>query len=213
MQNNSLTISYIIQNTRIVSIMFAIVFAWQAISCSDPIPFTKRYYSKEDLPTVSIDNLISTYTENGRVNVRLQAEIAERFDGIVEPYIDFKKGLSLIIYDKFGKIETTMTADKVIYYDLKKTWEATGNVTISNIRGDVLKTQKLYGDDKERKIFTDKYVKITKNDGTVIYGKTGFESNTDFTVYQFKDVSGRIFFREGNSSDDSLAVGNTTPSN
>jgi LPS export ABC transporter protein LptC len=162
-----------------------------------------RVNSKEELPTVSIENLKTTYTEEGKIVGKLQAQLAEQFDGIVEPYVEFKKGISIVLYDKENKIKTSMIADKAKYYQNKKTWEATGNVVISNIDGDVLRTEKLYGDDKEKKIFTDQFFQIAQSNGTILNGKSGFESNTEFTIYQFLDVSGNIFFHEEFTSDDS----------
>jgi hypothetical protein len=43
---------------------------------------------------------------------------------------------------------------------------------------------------KLKKIYTDKLVNIKDEDGFEITGKGGFESNLDFTVYRFTDVSG-----------------------
>jgi LPS export ABC transporter protein LptC len=170
-------------------------------SCSDKIPLVNRINSKEDLPTVSIENLKTTYTEEGKVKGKLQAQLAEHYEGIVEPYVDFKKGLSIVLYNKENKIETSLTADRAIWYEAKHTWEATGNVVISNMNGDILRTEKLYGDEKEKKIFTDQFVQITKSNGSVVNGKSGFESNTEFTIYKFIDVSGKIFFREEFNAD------------
>lgn len=174
------------------------------LSCTDKIPMVNRINSKEELPTITIDNLKSTYTENGKIKGKLQAQLAEQFEGIVEPYVDFKKGISIVLYNAENKIETSMIADRAIYYQSKKTWEAIGNVVISNINGDILRTEKLYGDEKEKKIFTDEPVQITKSDGTLINGKAGFESNTEFTIYKFIDVSGKIFFREEFNAEDDI---------
>ena len=173
-------------------------------ACSDKMPLVNRINSKEDLPAISIENLKTTYTEDGRIKGKLQARLTEHFDGIVEPYIQFNQGVSIVMYNKENAIETSMIADKAIYYQTKKTWEATGNVVISNINGDVLRTNKLYGDDKEKKIFTNEFVQITKRDGSVVNGRQGFESNTEFTIYKFLDVDGKIFFREEFNTQDDL---------
>jgi LPS export ABC transporter protein LptC len=157
--------------------------------------------SKDDLPAASIENLKTTYTEQGYIKGKLQAQLAEKFESVTEPYIDFKKGLSIVIYDKNNKIETSLTADKARYFNNKKTWEASGNVVISNLNGDIMTTDKLYGDDTQNKIFTNALVKITKSDGTVLYSKAGFESNTEFTIYKFIDVSG-IIMSKGFSDDE-----------
>jgi len=166
------------------------------IACSDTLPIKKGIISKDDLPSVSIKNLKTSYTEQGRIKAKIQAELLQKFEGIVEPYWDFPKGINVLQFNKDGIIEASLSANRFIYYQSKETWEAIGNVVFSNIKGEILQTEKLYGDQKEKKIFTDQFVKITRADGTIIKGEKGFESNTEFTVYQFIDVSGKITFKE-----------------
>ena len=165
-------------------------------SCSDDIPIVKRISSKEDLPTISIENLNSSYTENGKIKGKLKTPLLNNFDGIEDPYMKFPKGVSIVLYDKEGKTESSMSANYAIYHTKKRLWEAVGNVVMTNIEGDVLKTEKLYGNENEKKIYTDEFVNITKADGTVIKGAKGFESNTEFTIYKFFNVSGKIFIHD-----------------
>ncbi|MDF1549676.1 MAG: LPS export ABC transporter periplasmic protein LptC [Bacteroidales bacterium] len=173
-----------------------IVSAAMLFSCSEELPVLNTFDGGGDIPTVTIENMRTTYTENGKNKGKLQANLVKSYDDAIEPYMEFPKGISIVMFDENDKIETSMTANKAIYYRSKRTWEAMGNVVISNINGDILKTQKLFGDDNEKKIFTNELVQITKSDGTVINGKGGFESNIEFTIYQFIDVNGRIFFRD-----------------
>ena len=172
-----------------------LISAAMLFSCTEELPVIKQFGDGEDFPTVTVENLRSTYTEEGKIKGKLQANIAKNYDGAIEPYIEFPDGISIVIY-KENKIETSLTANKAIYYQSKKTWEAIGSVVISNINGDVLRTEKLYGDDKEKKIFTNEPVHITKIDGTVLNPKSGFESNSAFTIYDFFNVDGKIYFRD-----------------
>ncbi len=165
-------------------------------SCSDDIPKINRITSKEDLPTIAIDNIESSFTEKGRIKGILKAKRMEVYNDVVEPFTKFPKGISIVFFDKDGNLESSMTAKYAIYYDKKQTWEAVGNVVMSNIKGDILKTSHLYGDEKKQKIYTDKLVRITKSNGSVIVADSGFESNTNFTIYKFIDVSGRIAVKD-----------------
>ena len=183
--------------------------AWLALlssamlfSCSEELPVINQFESEEEIPTVTLENVSITYTEHGYNKGILQANLLQTYDGAIEPYYDFPNGISIVLYSEEKVIETSMTANKAIYYQEKKSWEATGNVVISNINGDILRTEKLYGDDNDKKIFTNQLVKITKADGTSINGESGFESNIEFTIYKFIDVNGRIFFREEFAGDE-----------
>ncbi len=166
------------------------------IACSDELPKINRITSKEDLPSVAIDNIESSFTEEGRLKGILKAKRMEVYDDVVEPYTKFPKGISIVFFDKNGNLESSMTAKYAIYYDKKQTWEAIGDVVMSNIKGDVLKTNHLYGDEKKQKIYTDELVRITKSNGSVIVADSGFESNSSFTIYKFIDVSGRIAVKD-----------------
>ena len=174
---------------QIVGIFFIIFILF---SCSDELPKINRISSKEDLPTITVENLKSTFSEDGRIKGILKAKRMEVYDDVVEPHTKFPEGISIVFFDKEGNLESSMTAKYAIYYDEKQTWEAIGNVVLSNIKGDVLKTEHLYGDEKNKKIYTDQLVRITKANGSIIVADSGFESNTSFTIYKFIDVSGRI---------------------
>jgi len=173
-----------------------LITAAMLFSCSEELPIINQFETEEEVPTVTLENVRITYTEKGYNKGILQANLLQTFDGAIEPYYDFPKGISIVMYNEENVIETSMTANRAIYYQEKKSWEAIGNVVISNISGDILRTEKLYGDDNEKKIFTNELVKITKSDGTTINGESGFESNIGFTIYKFIDVNGKIFFKD-----------------
>ena len=171
-----------------------LLLAAMLFSCSEELPVINQFESAEEIPTVTLENAHITYTEKGLTKGKLQAPILQTFDGAIEPYTDFPNGISIVMYNEEGIIETSMTANRAIYYQSKKSWEAIGNVVIANINGDILRTEKLYGDDKEKKIFTNEFVEITRKDGSVVKGESGFESNMGFTIYKFIDVSDSRFF-------------------
>ena len=165
-------------------------------SCSDDIPKISRITSKEDLPNVAIDGFKTSFTENGKIKGKMKAKRLEQYEDVVEPHTKFPKGISIVFFDETGALESSMTAKYAIYYTKKETWEAMGNVVYSNIKGDILKTEHLYGDEKQQKIYTDQFVKITSANGNVVNGANGFESNSEFTIYKFINVSGRIAVQE-----------------
>ena len=183
-----------VKNTLLLFLFLTVV------SCSDELPKINRITSKEDLPTVAVDNIKSIFSEDGKIKGILKAKRMEVYDDVVEPFTKFPQGISIVFFDKSGNMESSMTAKYAVYYDQKQTWEAIGNVVMSNIKGDVLRTEHLYGDEKNQKIYTDELVRITKSNGSVIVADQGFESNTSFTIYKFIDVSGKIAVKNEFSS-------------
>ncbi|HIN39145.1 MAG TPA: LPS export ABC transporter periplasmic protein LptC, partial [Flavobacteriales bacterium] len=81
-------------------------------------------------------------------------------------------------------------ANYAISYEKKGTMEAKGNVVLINEIGEKLNTEYLIWNQKEAKIFSDKFVKITTKD-EIIMGE-GFESNESFTNFKIHHIKGTI---------------------
>ncbi len=165
-------------------------------SCNEPLPVINKYESLDEIPTITANNVNMTYTKKGYLQGRLLADQFQSFDGSAEPHTDFPKGIKIILYDIEHKVKAEMQADSAIYYNDKRSWVATGNVIVKNVNGSILTTEKLYGDENEKKIFTNKLVTVTQADGSTNTGKKGFESNTEFTIYKFLDGNALIYVRE-----------------
>jgi lipopolysaccharide assembly outer membrane protein LptD (OstA) len=114
-------------------------------------------------------------------------------------YSLFPEGLNVKFFDRAGRLHSSLVADYAVYMDDKGFGKATGNVILTNINGSVLQTEELFIDEPNEKIYAVKSVNITDKDGFEITGKGGFESNLDFTVYRFKDVSGEKILKEGDN--------------
>lgn len=126
-------------------------------------------------------------TDSGRRIAQINSPLMERYAG-KEPYIEMRKGLQGLFFDKMGVKQNQLDANYGISYEKTKVIEVRNNVRLENVKGDKLTTEKLTWDQASKKIYTDQFVKIaTANE--VIYGH-GFESNENFTVY-------RIFKTEG----------------
>jgi hypothetical protein len=65
---------------------------------------------------------------------------------------------------------------------------AKNDVILVNVKGDTLRTEELFWDETEQKIYSNQSVRITTPD-ELILGK-GFESNLDFTRYKIHQISG-----------------------
>jgi hypothetical protein len=60
---------------------------------------------------------------------------------------------------------------------------------LRNDRGERLQGPELIWDERSKEIYTDRFVKITRADGSVIYSY-GFKSNEAFTRYELHSVTG-----------------------
>ena len=111
----------------------------------------------------------------------------ERYAG-KEPYIEMRKGLQGLFFDKLGVKQNQLDANYGISYEKTKVIEVRNDVRLENVKGDKLKTEKLIWDQASKKIYTDQFVKITTpNEEIQGYG---FESNETFTVYRIYKTVG-----------------------
>ncbi|NPA67462.1 MAG: LPS export ABC transporter periplasmic protein LptC [Chlorobi bacterium] len=185
------------------------------VSCENDMAEIRAFTNPKKLPDITVKNLKSQYSVNGQMQTVLTTPLAIRYTNPQKDYTIFPKGLTLVFYDKNMNIHSSLRADKGIYYEKKKFAKASGNVILTNVKGSILRTEELFLDEKEEKIYSVKPVNIVDKSGFEITGKGGFESNMDFTVYKFTDVSGKIIkeddsdFLEGNEDEATLRKENT----
>ncbi len=166
-------------------------------SCTDELPVINKLENLDEIPSITAVNIEMSYTKKGYLQGRLFAKKFQTFDDVAEPHTDFPEGIKIVLYnEEDNKIKAEMVADSAIYYQTKNSWVAMSNVVIKNINGTTLTTETLYGDEKEKKIFTNKLVNITQADGNKTTGKQGFESNTEFTIYKFINSNAEIYLKE-----------------
>lgn len=148
-----------------------------------------------ELPTVTARNIELTYTDSGQIAMKSFSPELQAFNAGDEPYILFPKGAKATFY-KNGKPDSHLSSNWAKYYKGRKLWEAKYRVTMINEKKDTLRTEHLFCDETREVIYTEKFVQITDAQGWVISGENGFESNIDFTEYEFKKVRGRFYLGE-----------------
>ena len=72
--------------------------------------------------------------------------------------------------------------------------EAKGDVVFINEVGEKLNTEHLIWNQKEERIYSEEFVKITTAD-EIIWGE-GFESNQSFTNFKIKHIKGTILVED-----------------
>ena len=112
-------------------------------------------------------------------------------------YLEFPQGIELIKYDSEKKVISSITADYARQYIKEKKWEAKNNVIATNAQGDTLKTEHLFWEEKEEKIYTEEFVKIIRTD-QIITG-IGFQSDQSLENWKIKNPKGTIYVSMDNS--------------
>ncbi len=151
------------------------------------------------------DSLISTRLYNTKFNIKdsgydkvvVRSPLVEMYELIDTPFSVFPKGLELNFYKKGVDTPGYLRASYALVIEKKKWYEARGNVIIVNQDGDSLKTQKLFWNQKTRKIYTPDTTTIIRQDGTFLKSYNGMDASDDFKTFTFyNNNQGRIFVKD-----------------
>ena len=142
--------------------------AFVVYSCKGKLPEAESLIL-EDTPVQTVDNMFIIHSENGKIQLRMEADLMERYERDTVSYELFPKGFAVYGYTDNELLETEIVSDKarhLKYKDGREKWEAFGNVVVRNlIKQEVMETDTLYWDQKNEKIFTDCYVRMYSPDG------------------------------------------------
>ena len=151
-----------------IVIATASAVAFMVYSCKGKLGEAESLNINE-VPVQTVDDMFIVQTENGKIQMRAEAPLMERYERDTLSYELFPDGFFVYGYTEEEKIETEIIADKarhLKYKDGRESWEAFGNVVVKNlIKQEVMETDTLYWDQKNEKIYTHCYVRMYSPDG------------------------------------------------
>lgn len=147
----------------------------------------------KSMPQLSVTDFKAYYKTGSELKVEAYAPVMNKYT-INKNYVEFPEGVDVKFYDDDYNVSTSLICKYAINYTDQELWKFSDSVVIESVQGGELKTQELYFDQKNEKIYSVKFVEVTDPQGTLIRGKGGFESNYDFTIYEFKNVDGILSF-------------------
>jgi len=174
---------------RLLNIAIIISFCLTLFSCENNIQQINRITSKNSLPDLSVENVETFYSDSGIIKAKLIAPLVNQYNSEDKNFTEFPKGIIAISFDDSLKENANITANYAKYLPAKRVWEYRGDVKVKNPKGDILKTELLFADEKTEKLYTDQFVRIAFASGSQMQG-SGFDSNLNFTKYNFSKPVG-----------------------
>ncbi|HIA06158.1 MAG TPA: LPS export ABC transporter periplasmic protein LptC [Flavobacteriales bacterium] len=147
----------------------------------------------EKFPAEVLSDAVVLYSDSAILKARLTAPKMEHYLE-KEPYVELTEGINLVFYSEDGEITSHLTANYAINYERQDRMEAKGDVVFINEVGEKLNTEHLIWNQKEERIYSEEFVKITTAD-EIIWGE-GFESNQSFTNFKIKHIKGTILVED-----------------
>ncbi|MFA7447828.1 MAG: LPS export ABC transporter periplasmic protein LptC [Weeksellaceae bacterium] len=151
---------------------------------------------KRDFPSRTLINAHIVYKDSGFVKINLRSPLIEEYAFIDSAYTQFPKGLEMNFYTNNIDSPGYLRANWAIMYELKEWYEGRGDVKIISEKGDTLKTQKLFWNKKERRVFTSDTVFIISKSGDSLQANNGLEAKDDLSEYTLFNNQGVKFYEE-----------------
>jgi LPS export ABC transporter protein LptC len=160
-------------------------------ACENNLEQIKAFSPTENLPVLEALNFETTATDSGVIRYFLKAPKLLRFEIEGESYFEFPEGIELVRYNENNQIISRITANYAKQFEKDLKWEAKNNVIATNAQGDTLKTELLYYDEKEGKIYTEEFVRIIRPDQTIT--GIGFQSDQSLQNWRIKNPKGTFY--------------------
>lgn len=175
---------------------------WAVVVCLFVISCTKKEenlvdvkFDPETMPSMVTDSVVTLISDSGFTRYKLVADVWQIFDKAKEPFWFFPEGLYLERFDEDFNVEATIVSDTSWNFTDKKLWRLKGNVEVTNIEGDEFRSDELFWDQVQARVYSDKYIEIKR--GAMELKGYGFESNQEMTRYRiFRPHDGKLPFEE-----------------
>ena len=148
-------------------------------------------------PIATFSNIETLFSDSAVVRIILNAPTQMDFKNGNR---QFPNGIKINFFEKDQTNYATLTANSASYDINKKLYTAKGNVVVANaVKKETLKTEKLYWNPEEKKVYTDNFVKI-ETEQEIIQGQ-GLEADQDFSHYKILKPTG-VFSLDNDESEE-----------
>lgn len=170
------------QHSLFLSILFMLA------SCADSDQKIVTEFLPSGAPTNQLWKMTTTLTDSGRVTSIIKAGYTAKFGRAEESKTHLDSSVYVQMFDKNGKLTSTLTCGRGIIDDITKDMEAFDRVKLVTQDGTILESEYLKFLQTTGKISSDRFVTITKPTQTL--RGTGFESDREVINFKIFKASG-----------------------
>ncbi len=174
--------------SSILVLLAAVVFASCMRNTEQEL---QQIEAEQERSSLTVFDLHTVVTDTGFYRYEFESPELHQYDNLEEPIVDFPHGLRFKMFVNRGEtVRMRIRCNNAKYFKQRNLWELNNDVEAINEKGNTLNTEQLYWNSDEKKIYSDKFVKIT-TESQVITG-VGFESDDAMTKYEIKNPGGEI---------------------
>ena len=151
---------------------------------TQPVPGQAK--PAQEVPDQEAWNSTAIASKLGHTTVKVKYGHMSRYSAL--DLMKFNKGVRVFIYDKKGKLSSTIQSERGWLNEKTNLVKAYGHVVAHSDSGITLYTNHLTYNRKKDKLFTDAFVKLVTESDT-LYG-TGFESDQNLNHWVIRKPSG-----------------------
>jgi LPS export ABC transporter protein LptC len=161
-------------------------------ACTNSLDDIKKVASKEEEKPISRSTDVDViYSDSAKVKAHLTTPLMIEYTDVAKPYKEMPKGVKIIFYDEFLNQKGAITSEYAIERDKENIIEFHKNVVATNSEGETFRSEELIYDETNKKLYSNKDVTITMNNGNVFRG-TGFNSNESLYPWHIDNSTGVI---------------------
>lgn len=168
-------------------------------SCTTDPGEVNALFSEADPGVERAEDFQMIYSDSARIKARIEGPVLLHYLDPAKAQDEFPEGVKVRFYSATGQVESWLAAKYAIRLTKQQKVVLKDSVVMRNIRGERLQTSELIWDELAGMVKTDKFAKITRADGTILYCY-GFISNEQFSDYTLLSIEGPVnidAFNEG----------------
>jgi len=169
-------------------------------SCKNDLEEIEKFIPKELIAVETAKGVSMIYSDSAMIKVQISGPVMLRHLDKENPRQEFTDGVKVVFFTYGQKVESILTAKYAIRLEKKRQIIVRDSVVWESSKNEKLETEMLTWDERKEKVFTNRFVTITKPD-EVIHG-VGFEANQDFSSWTINAVEGELITKSINDKTD-----------
>jgi LPS export ABC transporter protein LptC len=139
-------------------------------------------------------NIESFLSQGGKMKAKLTAPLMLRYL-LDTPRVEFPKTMHVDFYDSLITVESQLDSKFGRYFENENRVFLRDSVRVFSRKGDTLWTDELYWDQNKGEFYTDKKVKVRKENDAQYIHSIGMRSNLNFTNITFYNIQSDSYLR------------------